>query len=241
MIFTSGWAFEGDFITHSIDGKTYTDEHDELRGLQHMGRRSFQLELVREMMIIMKHQPRSYQVLPFKRALFELKNNHKPYAVFSVTRTKERENYGKWVGPLTNDITYLYELKSNPTNIVKMEDAKAYPVCILIGGFMDTPTMNKSFPFLQRSDFDSCFRMLLIKRMALVQASEHDLTGILKSVGIDRKLIRNTGVVIKKSANYMAFSNQVSDEEVQKWQSVLDSLKESKRYDELHQLYFEKE
>jgi len=231
-------AFEGTFITHSIEGKSYVDKNGELRGLEHMGRRAFQLELVRELMINLNYSPREYQIFPFKRALFMLKSNQKPYVLLSISRTGEREQYGKWVGPLTKDTSYLYELKSAPTGIKNLEDAKSLPLCILSGGFMDTVEINRDFTKLHRSDFNSCFRMLLVKRMSLVQASKNDLVGILNSENINPELIRNTGIAIKESSNYMAFSHQISDKEVQRWQTALEQLKNSKRYKFLYELYF---
>ncbi len=241
FMWNSSFAFEITFITHSIEGKTYTDKNGELRGVKNKGRRSFQLELVREMMSKLNHQPRTFEIYPFKRVFFIMKENERPHAMFSLTRRPDRENLVKWVGPLTTDTTYLYELQSTPTGIKTLEDDQKLPICVLRGGFMDTPETKRNYQDLSRNTFKKCFKMLLGKRVKLAQASESELLAILQNAEINPDLIQNTKVYFLKSTNYLAFSNQVPDRVVQQWQTTLDGLKKSGRYDQLYDLYFRSE
>lgn len=61
-----------EFLTHSVEGKVYIDEHGELRGLKHGGRRAFNVELVREMMLLVDHKVQ-FQIVPFARGQLALK------------------------------------------------------------------------------------------------------------------------------------------------------------------------
>jgi polar amino acid transport system substrate-binding protein len=94
-----------DFLTHSTLGKVYVDENGELRGLKHGGRRAFNVEVVREIMLIVRH-PVQFQIMPFKRGQVELKKKRK--ALFNIARTKLREKLYKWVGPLQVDNVYFF-------------------------------------------------------------------------------------------------------------------------------------
>ena len=67
-------AAELTFLTHSFKGKYYVDYNEEKRGILHAGRRAFQLEVVREMMILVEHSPRVIHEIPFKRGLREVQN-----------------------------------------------------------------------------------------------------------------------------------------------------------------------
>ena len=75
---TSTFASEIQFLTHNIEGKTYKDKNGELRGKKHEGRRAFNLELVREIMIFLNF-PRNFKEIPFKRGLSYVQNK-KNYA-----------------------------------------------------------------------------------------------------------------------------------------------------------------
>lgn len=226
-------AAEITFLTHSIEGKTYFDESGELRGKKHSGRRAFQLELVREMMIKLDFAPRVYQVFPFKRGITMIKENRKQYAFFNTLKRPDRLEQMKFVGPLTQSINYLYELKTAPSGIQTLEQAKKLPVCVLLGGTAEKVATNSGFTNIIRNDYEECFKMLTRKRVRFVSMSNLDLRGVLINAGINPDLIQSTTVHLYKAEGSMSFSNQVPDDVVQKWQSALDEIKQSGRYDEL--------
>ncbi|MES9887577.1 MAG: hypothetical protein ABW140_12260, partial [Candidatus Sedimenticola sp. 6PFRAG1] len=111
----SAQASDISFLTHNLQEQAYNDEHGELRGKPHSGKRSFNLELVREMMMIQGHSQEISEV-PFARGL-KLVQNRPHHALFNVSRTPAREQTVKWVGPLQVETDYLYELKGSPTGV----------------------------------------------------------------------------------------------------------------------------
>jgi len=225
------------FITHSIEGKTFRDQNGELRGIKNAGRRAFQVELVREMMIKLKVTPRNHIIVPFKRGLKMIKLNRKPYAMFNTSKRPDRIGKMKFVGPLTHDIVYLYELKSNPSGIKTIEDAKNSGLCVNLGGNQDTFATNNGFSNIIRTDYEQCFKMLVRKRVRFATISHLDLFGVLKNANINPGIIHNTAVYMFKSEGSISFSNQVSDDVVNKWQSALDEIKTSGKYEELLKEY----
>lgn len=221
------------FITHNTQGKVYTDENNELRGKKHAGRRAFNVELVREMMILMNH-PRVILDYPFKRGMktvLEKPNS----ALFNVTRKPSREDMVKWVGPLQEDITYFFEMKNAPTSIQTLDDAKKVEsVCVLNGGIYEIFLKKNNFKnLISVNSYAQCFKMLKKGRVALTSSSLLALPQRLKDANIQNDTIKRTPVFLFKTQGYLAFSKDISDEKIHQWQNALDSLKKSGVYDQL--------
>lgn len=232
------YASEITFITHQIDGKHFIDENNEIRGIPHTGRRAFNIELVREMMMKMNH-PVSFEVYPFRRGLEYILENKKPYALFNIGRRLSREGKMKWVGPLQVDNLYFYENKNNPTNIKDFNSAKLVKsICTINGSFHQKLLEKNGFKnVVINKNYVGCFKMLKANRVDLTILSMNSISEVLKSANIDSSEISNTNVLFSKTEGYMAFSNMISDVEVEKWQKVLDELKDSGRYDILVKQY----
>jgi polar amino acid transport system substrate-binding protein len=59
----------------------------------------------------------------------------------------------------------------------------------------------------------------------------------LKEAGISSQAIQQTPVVATATEGSLAFSRNIADDIIQKWQNALDQLKQSGRYDQLMQEY----
>jgi polar amino acid transport system substrate-binding protein len=234
---TAALASEIQFMTHNIKEKTFIDEKGELRGKKHGGRRAFNLELVREMMILM-NSPGTFEEVPFARGLLYVQNN-KNFALFNVTRKPDRENTVKWVGPLQSDTAYFYELKSAPTGIRTLEDAKKVDsICVLNKGVHDTFLQEKGFDNLQYNvSYTGCFKMLANKRVSLTPSGFLPLVERLRTAGLSLQDVKRIPVSLFDSEGYLTFSKNISDNVIQQWQNALDELKQSGKYDQLIQEY----
>jgi len=230
-------ASEIQFMTHNTQGKTYKDGNGELRGIKHSGRRAFNLELVREMMILLNY-PKTIIDIPFKRGLLYVQSKQ-DYALFNVTRKPSRESTVKWVGPLQSDKAYFYELKNALTGIQTLEDAKKIEsICVLNGNIHDEFLQKNGFDNLTRNNsYAGCFKMLAHKRVGLTPSSVLSLNERLKAAGISPQDVERTPVLLFNTDGYLAFSKNVSDDVVKQWQDALDKLKRSGRYDQLVQEY----
>ncbi len=238
--FVSHLSYSGEitFLTHSVEGKSYRDENGELRGLEHSGRRAFQLELIREMMLMRHYSPKNIHIIPFPRALAMIVANSMPHALFNAGKRPNRMGRMKFVGPLTLDTYYLYEQKASPSGVNTIEGAKKVGVCVHRGGNQDKFVTKNGFEKIIRNTYDGCFKMLLANRdVDLVSISATDLQGVLKQANIDPDLIQKSPISLFSSEGSLVFSNQISDEEIDKWQEVLDQLKASGKYDELTKTY----
>mgnify|MGYP000432678060 CR=1 FL=1 len=227
------FANEINFLTHNIKGKFYIDDNSQIRGKKHAGRRAFNLELVREMMIIIKHHIK-FQEVPFKRGL-KFVQNKDDFALFNVTRKPSREDTVKWVGPLQEDITYFFEMKNSPTQIQTLEDAKKVDsICVLNGGIYETfLTKNHFKNLVPTNSYAQCFKMLKKNRVSLTASSLLALPERLKDANIQKKDISKTPVVVFKTQGYLSFSKNISDESILRWQNALNQLKKSGKYNQL--------
>ncbi|SIO94630.1 substrate-binding periplasmic protein [Vibrio spartinae] len=236
VLSNSSVAETTDFLTHSTLGKVYVDENGELRGLKNGGRRAFNVELVREMMLLVKH-PVQFQVMPFKRGQIELKKKRK--ALFNIARTKLREKLYKWVGPLQVDNVYFYESVHQTPLITDFEQAKEVPrICVLRGTSQYENLLAQGFKNVYDVNaWSACLKMLTIDRVDLVPVSDSLIRTMMSQAEVTYEQIRKTSVLVQKNAGYIAFSKDHSDDEIDKWQQALDELKRSGKYDELVHFY----
>lgn len=223
--------------THSLQGQTYIED-GELRGKKAGGKRSFNLELVREMMNRLKVKHTISEV-PFKRGLLKIKTG-KEIAFFNVSRTPTREPDMKWVGPLQIETDYLYKMKGTPLTIQTLEDArKVDSICVLNGGIHEEVLQKHNFGNLRvNNSYVSCFLMLKSGRVQLTPSASSTVKQKLIKAEIPETDIVQTPVVIATSGGYLVFSNDVADAVIEQWQKVLDDMKKDGTYDRLLRLYF---
>ena len=240
---TVGLSFGGEtsdtpikFLTHSIGEQTYVDQQGQLRGVKHGGRRAFNVELIRDMMLL-KGQSTKIEIVPFKRGL-QLVQSSPGYALFNVNRTEDRESTVKWVGPIQSSTTYFYEHKDAPTGIKSMEDAKhVEAICVLRGNvhqrFLEEQGFKNIYP---ANSYANCVDMLALKRVSITPLSNLS-TLIRTDSNPTAQLLQKTPVQIMESKGYLAFSKETPDKAIKEWQATLDSLVASGRYDELVEEY----
>lgn len=243
MVILSINVFASDlsFLTHNLQGQTYVDETGELRGKNHGGKRAFDLEIVREMMRLMKHS-KPVEEMPFVRAL-KMVQNQPGLALFNVIRTVEREHTVKWVGPLQREIDYFYEMKNAPTGITSLEDAKKVDaICVLNGSIHHKILQQKDFRnIVPNVSYVGCLKMLEKGRVNLTPSGGSTISQKLEQAGVVPGIIRQTPVVLLKSDGYIAFSKEIPDTTIQKWQDAFEQIKESGKYRELYEQYFSPE
>jgi polar amino acid transport system substrate-binding protein len=225
-----------EFMTHSVEGKVYIDEHGELRGLKHSGRRAFNVELVREMMLLVDHQVQ-FQIVPFARGQLALKKKRK--ALFNIARTEKREALYKWVGPLQVDNVYFYESVNQSKPVTDFDQAKNVSgICVLRGTSQHENLLALGFKnIFANNSWVACLQMLAMGRIDLVPISDSLVNTLMVEAHLTYKQIRKTPVMVQKNAGYIAFSKDHSDDEIAQWQQALDKLKRSGKYDELVQNY----
>ena len=240
LIFSSNIVFASsiNFFTHSLKGQTYVDKNNELRGKKHTGKRSFNIELVRQMMIILKHS-RNIDEVSFKRGLIQVQKNVN-IALFNVSRTPERENSVKWVGPLQRETDYFYEIKNNPTGIKTLEDAKKIKnICVMLGSIHETILRENNFTNINTNpSYIGCFKMLKAGRVDLTPKASSTVLKTMERAGLSPDKVHQTPVVLLESEGYIAFSKNIPDKIIKNWQDALDHIKRSGKYQQIYNQYY---
>jgi len=197
-------------------------ENDNLTGLS--------VEIVREILKLTS-QPDNIQVHPWARVYREAQQGPNKI-VFSMARSPDRETLFKWVGPLIADNIYFYKRKGSNSRIETLEDAKRVNKIMLTRDFPE-------HKFLHSRGFTNLtltvrpiqtFKMLIAQRGELVPMGELAALNTIKEAGINPSLIERTNVKLFETKLYIAFSKDISDNEVNKWQMALDQLKTSGKY-----------
>ena len=234
----SAFAYESNttFMTHSVEGKVYINTLGELRGKKDGGRRAFNIELVREMMILMEH-PVKFEIVPFKRGKVALKEPN--MALFNITRTEAREHLYKWVGPLQVDNVYFYQSTNNRPYIQSFSQARFVDrICVMRGTTQYENLNSQGFTNLfEINNWATCLRMVASGRMDLVPVSDSLLDAMMREAGVSLDDIQRTSVLVQINTGYIAFSQDHTDAVIHKWQMALDELKASGRYEELINTY----
>ncbi|WP_415881260.1 substrate-binding periplasmic protein [Neptuniibacter sp. QD34_54] len=225
------------FLTHNLKKSVFKDYSGEIRGIEHAGRRAFNLELVRAMSDVRKLRFEPVEV-PFLRGV-DLVKQGPNYAIFNISRNEERENQFKWVGPLQSDSVQFFKNTRYPKQLTSyLEFTEEVRVCVLRGSRhekilkAETPVL-----ILVANSYNSCFRLLAEGRVDYTPVSLHEVSNVFKTSGVSEKIIKKTPIVLYRSEGYIAFSKQTPDEEIAEWQSALDQLKKDGEYDRLASQY----
>lgn len=211
--------------THSVGAQAEADAAP-LRGRPHAGKRAYYLELVRAMLRQLGYDD-SVQELPLARGLMMVQTQDR-VALFNVSRTPDREDTLRWVGPISQETDYFYESTGAPTGIGSLQQAQALPVCVLHGSAHDTLLSQSGFTQINRNrSYVGCFRMLVLGRVKLVVSTESDLAQKLHEAQIDHDKVRATAVVVNAAQGYIALSRSTPDAEVARWNQALEQLRDS--------------
>ncbi len=234
-----GNAQELTFYSHNFKAQVYFDENGLVHGREHAGKRAFNIELVREIIHELDGRQPSITEVPFKRGFHYLQTADN-IVFFNVSRTPEREHLAKWVGPLQTETDYFYELKRAPTGVKTLEDVKKVDaVCVLNGSVHHSAVKEAEFSnFVLGNSYAECFNLLELGRVQLTPSAESTVDQKITAAYLSPKSLRKTPVILHQSGGYMAFSKNVDDNIIQKYQQALDAIKESGRYEQLYARFF---
>jgi polar amino acid transport system substrate-binding protein len=230
LVLSFGMIFSHGVWAQSPALKVYMSEYPPFCFTKDGKATGFAAEIVSEMM---KRIGVSYNIrsLPWKRAYQYL--SEKPNVMlFTVTRTEAREALFKWVGPITTSSLVFFAKNDSDITIRNLEDAKKLK---RIGTVQDYSAekylLKEGFTNLDAvsgSEKGNPFKLMYgrIDLWATV-----DMVGIYNArlQGIDPKNMKIVYTILEQP-KYIAFSRQVDDLTVQRWQTALDEIKKDGTY-----------
>ncbi len=147
-------------------------------------------------------------------------------AFFSATSTPERKQKLKFVGPLIQSDVYIYKLKNSPVTIKSMADLyQLSSVGVPRGMLQEIFLTKKGIPVTQFDDSTKLLLGLKNQRVAAVAIGSLPLRASARQIGLDPEQFEQTPVKLYENPLYIAFSKDVRDETVLRWQKALDKVK----------------
>ena len=172
---------------------------------------------------IMKRANIAYhiEILPWARAYqTALTSTHA--CVFSTTRTPEREDKFKWVGPLGFSSWVLYALPERKFKFKTLEDARPYTIGTYNSDVIDTYLRERHFK-VDAVDADSVNpRKLLLGRIDLWGGGYYTAHGYLVVNGLTDKIV--PVFTIKKTELYLACNPGIATDDIDRMNIVLQSM-----------------
>lgn len=190
-------------------------------------------EVVREIQSIVGDTNPIY-VSPWLRA-FEQAKSEPRQALFAIVRIPEREKLFKWVGPIFSEKDYFFKHRESTVEVRSLEDARNVErIAVRKDGYTHHTLLSKGFTNLDVGpSYNSSYQKLAQGRVDLVLMGERTYYYMTKSAGLDPNLFERTCCEFAESSAWLAFSRDVPDETIAKWQAALDQLKSSGKYDEI--------
>jgi len=169
------------------------------------------------------------KLYPWARAL-KILNKKKNYALFSMLKTKERENKYKWVGPLDKMRLIFFKKRGSSIKLNSLEDAKKVKKIGVTKGVANESIL-KSMHFknldVKAGVDDENIKKLVIGRIDLWPALEKAALYSAKKMGLSNKIEPIKNVVIFEGDLYIAFNKQTDDKIIKKWQDAFNKLKKN--------------
>ena len=174
------------------------------------------------------------KAVPWLRA-YEKTQSESMHGLFAIVRIPEREKLFKWVGPVFGEGDYFFKLKGSPIQIESLEEAKHVGrIAVRKDGYTHQALKAKKFTNLDVGpSYDSSYLKLLEGRVDLVLMGERTYYYMVQKAGLDPEKFERTDYKFADSAAWLAFSPDVPDWIIEKWQNALDTLKENGKYDEI--------
>ncbi|MDE1464898.1 substrate-binding periplasmic protein [Spartinivicinus poritis] len=159
---------------------------------------------------------------PWKR-IFELTVQKRRYGLFSTSRTPEREDLFKWVGPIASSDWVFMTLKDKPIKINNLDEARPYR----IGGYKG----DAKAKYLESQNFKLHLSFRDNENIKKLQAGKIDLwaTGDLSGrylAAQDNFRDLKKVFTFKKSQLYLAMNKETPNAVIEALQKALDSMEE---------------
>ena len=165
-------------------------------------------------------------VMPWARA-WRLAQHEANTALFSTTRTPEREPHFQWVGPISTGENALFALGSNKIRIRTLQEAKmASYILVPKDSFLEQILIHLGFTnLMQTQSPEMVLRMLQAGRAPLLFSSESSLNALVLQNNIPANTIRKV-YTLAKAQGYIAFSANTPANTVKQWQDTLNQMKQ---------------
>lgn len=197
------------------------------------------VDLLKRAWIEMNVAPQPLHFLPWTRA-YEMLESEKNIVLFSMLRTPEREKLFKWAGPIALSTTFLYAKKDAPITMHSFSDAQGLSVGLVRGYASEGLLAKKSHIVRIKSlkSVQACIDMLVSSRVDLISLEARTFDKAIREIDLDPANFKAVWK-ISELRSYYAFSKNVPDSLVDRFQKALDHVHRSSFYEDLVRRYLQ--
>lgn len=178
------------------------------------------------------------KIYPWARA-YKMALSQKNVLIFTISRTQQRENLFKWVGPVAPSSVALFSLqKRDDMTINSLNDAKKYKIGAVREDARTQYLLSKDFTRIDQVTNDTQnLKKLLANRIDLWLVDELTAYYMIKENGYANKIFKKVYGFQISSGAYMAFSKSTSDELVETFRKSLENIKIDGTYAKIVEKY----
>lgn len=196
----------------------------------------FVAEIVKE---IMSRQGLDYEmeVLPFKRG-YEIVSGEPNVVLCGMTRTIEREDLFKWVGPVSKVDTAFYSTTDNADLYTDLESFKTLPaIGVTLGYYTEQFLYDNGFTNVDATVYpEDMLEKLLTKRTPVILSDNIAISGLLE----DHSQVKPIYTVFTKKS-YLAFSIGTDSDIILSWQETLKALYDDGTFKKIYEQWLPNE
>lgn len=188
-----------------------------------------------------KQNKSDIELISWSRA-YNIVQKKKNTILFSMTRTNEREELFKWVGPIAHTVSGLIAKKEKSIKINSLADLKKYKVGAVLNDIGEQILLNEN---VSKENIDTTSGSnALIKSIRKLDANRIDMFSYsvevafweMKSNNVDISKYENV-FDIKKLGLYLAFEKNTPDWIIKMFQDSLDEIKQDGTYENILKRY----
>ncbi len=161
-------------------------------------------------------------------------------ALFSMMRTKDREDKYKWVGPLNHMELVFFKKKNANITLKSVDDArkvKKIGVTKSVANYEILHSMGfKNLDVVSGND-DKNIKKLLKNRIDLWPSVKAAGLYSAKKIGQAGEIVVIPNVILAQGDLYIAFNKNTDDKIIQSWQKAFDKLKLNGTIDNIKKRY----
>lgn len=178
----------------------------------------------------------NFDILPWARAFLLLEQKNKT-VLFATTKTAQRSQFFKWVGPVYRSNIILLGRKSAFSSTKALSELGKYSVCSVkedVSEKLWKDNMPDAEKLFLVSHPKQCAKMLALQRVDLWATGQDTARWQLQNIGADPDDYIKVNQ-LKESFRYIAFSKDVDDDIIDIFQNTLNYLKLSGELDDIIQ------
>lgn len=209
------------YLTEDYPPSNYLD-NGELKGIA--------VELLKVLWSEMGVAEQKIQVLPWARA-YARALEEPDCVLFATTRSPERENLFKWVGPIYQGNYSLYSNAAKPIPLHTIEEARQYRIGVIRADFSEMDLLAKGVPCANLYPLDSVAqltRMLFTGRIDLLYLYSETLNAFAPLVNA-KKSDFFLSLTISENKMYYAFSRSTDNALISRFQIALNAAEARRR------------